>query len=186
MTILLSEHIADFDLDIALKEISEQRRAYVLKYKRELDRRLAVKSYLLLCEGLKSQYGIDEKPLFSYTANGKPTLTDYPEIHFNISHCDEAVLCVIDNHPIGVDIESVRPYDEELVTYTMNPEEQEQIKSSEHPGIEFTRLWTRKEAVLKQSGKGITSSIQNVLTENQCSLTTVVGPNQKYVYSICT
>ena len=99
--ILLSEHIYDFDLDAALQIIPEQRRDYALKYQREIDRRLSVKAYLLLCEGLRELYGIQEMPLFSYTPSGKPMLTHYPEIHFNLSHCDEAILCAIDTQPIG-------------------------------------------------------------------------------------
>ena len=63
--ILLNEHIYDFDLDAALQIIPEQRRDYALKYQREIDRRLSVKAYLLLCEGLRKLYGIQEMPLFS-------------------------------------------------------------------------------------------------------------------------
>ena len=184
--ILWSEHIYDFDLDVALREIPEQRRTYVLKYKFELDRRLSVKAYLLLCKGLRNLYGIQEMPQFHYEPHGKPTLANYPDIHFNLSHCNEAVICAIDSHPIGVDIESIRPYDKELVQYTMNPKEQEQIRTAECPEIEFTRLWTMKEAVLKRSGEGISNNLHEVLSDCKWTLSTIVSPNHKYVYSICT
>lgn len=183
--ILLSEHIYDFNLDAALEILPVQRRDYVLRYRREHDRRLAVKAYLLLHEGLKRHYGIEEMPLFDYTPKGKPFLVNYPEIHFNMSHCDEAVLCAIDNQPIGVDIECVKPYDEELVQYTMNVQEREEIKQSNRPDIVFTRYWTRKEAVLKRSGEGITNHINDVLTECPWELSTFISPKQNYVYSIC-
>lgn len=183
--ILLSEHIYDFDLDAALRIISEQRREYALKYHREIDRRLSVKAYLLLCEGLKKSYGIQEMPLFSYTTSGKPILTHYPKIHFNMSHCNEAVLCAIDTKPIGVDIETIKAYDKELAQYTMNPKELEIIENSSCPEVEFTRFWTMKEAVLKCSGEGISNNIKEVLAECIGNITTTIAPNQKYVYSIC-
>ena len=183
--ILLSEHIYDFDLDAALQIIPEQRRDYALKYQREIDRRLSVKAYLLLCEGLRKLYGIQEMPQFSYTTSGKPMLTHYPEIHFNLSHCDEAILCAIDTHPIGVDIESIKAYDKELAQYTMNPNELAIIERSARPDIEFTRFWTMKEAVLKLSGEGISNNIKEILTGCTEDITTTFSPNQKYVYSIC-
>ena len=183
--ILLSEHIYDFDLDAALREIPEQRRVHALKYKFELDRRLSIKAYLMLCKGIKSLYGIDEMPEFHYDHRGKPFLANYPNIHFNISHCNEAVICAIDNHPIGVDIESIRAYDEELVQYTMNPDEQKQIRRAKHPEIEFTSLWTMKEAVLKRSGEGISNNLHEVLTDCKWRLSTIISPNQNYVYTIC-
>lgn len=183
--ILLSEHIYDFNLDAALQIIPEQRRDYALKYQREIDRRLSVKAYLLLCEGLRKLYGIQEMPQFSYTTSGKPMLTHYPEIHFNLSHCDEAILCAIDTHPIGVDIESIKAYDKELAQYTMNPNELAIIERSARPDIEFTRFWTMKEAVLKLSGEGISNNIKEILTGCTGDITTTVSPNQKYVYSIC-
>lgn len=183
--ILLTEHIYDFNLDAALETIPEQRRVHALRYRRELDRRLSVKAYLLLCEGLKSHYGIHEMPQFEYTPKGKPYITHYPEIHFNISHCDEAIICAIDNHPIGVDIESVKIYDKELAQYTMNNLEMEQINRSLRPDIEFTRLWTMKEAVLKRSGDGISNNLPYVLTKCKWSISSFVSPKQNYVYSIC-
>ena len=59
--ILLTEHINDFDLETALKQVSEQRRKYALRYKNERDRRLCIKAYLLLCEGLQKEYGITDE-----------------------------------------------------------------------------------------------------------------------------
>lgn len=183
--ILLNEHIYDFDLDVALRIIPEQRRDYALKYQREIDRRLSVKAYLLLCEGLRELYGIQEMPLFSYTTSGKPILTHYPEIHFNLSHCNEAVLCTIDTQPIGVDIESIKAYDKELAQYTMNSKEMATIENSSRPEVEFTRFWTMKEAVLKRNGEGISNNIKEILTKCTEDITTTIDPNQKYVYSIC-
>ncbi|MDO4757336.1 MAG: 4'-phosphopantetheinyl transferase superfamily protein [Parabacteroides sp.] len=184
--ILLTEDIYDFDLEIALKEVSEQRRAYALKYKNELDIRLCVKAYLLLCEGLWKKYGITEKPLFEFEKYGKPTLVGYPDIHFNISHCKEAIICVLEDRPVGVDIESIKPFDKELALFTMNEKEMKQILSSQSPNIEFFSLWTQKEAVLKYSGDGVRNNMRDVLSQTSSNkLKTWVSPHKKFVYSIC-
>ena len=182
---LLNEHIYDFDMDAALQLLSDQRRAQVLRYKHELGRRLSVAAYLLLCEGLRNKYGIEEKPLFTYGEHGKPALLGHPGIHFNLSHCKEAVICVLDDKPVGVDIEMVRPYKESLARYTMNEEEWQQIQRAASRELEFTRLWTQKEAVLKLQGDGIRGDMKMVLSLHPVPIQTVVSENKKYVYSVC-
>ncbi len=212
--IYLNDDIASFDFEAALPLLSEQRREQALKFKHELGRKTCAMAYLLLCEGLRKEYGITERPVFEYGEHGKPAIVGHPEIHFNLSHCREAVICVLSDQPVGVDIESIREYKDTLIDYTMNDKEVEQIMQSERPDIEFIRLWTMKEATLKLSGEGINNNLKDVLVNvnvNDClalqrhtrlcprtphsrrenatlskrELTTVVGPEARYVYSIC-
>lgn len=183
--VLLTEDIWSFNLDAAWQEISGQRREYALKYRNELDRRLCVRAYLLLCEGLRKGYGITSVPLFEFGKYGKPMLVGYPDIHFSISHCPEAVICVLDDNPVGVDIELVSSFDEQVARYAMNQEELRQIKSSSRPDVEFACLWTRKEAVLKQSGFGLSDNVKEVLTAHPLPVETFISRNLHYVYSIC-
>lgn len=109
-------------------------------------------------------------------------------MHFNLSHCREAVICVTNDSPVGVDIECVSAYDEEVARYAMNADELEQIHCSPRPDVAFTRLWTRKEAVLKCSGQGLVSQteLRNILLSNSLSLFTVESPDLRYVYSVCS
>ena len=53
MIILVSEKIWEFDLEAALKDISEQRREQAVKFKFEQGQRLCVLAYQLLKEGLQ-------------------------------------------------------------------------------------------------------------------------------------
>jgi len=181
--IYLNDCIEDFDLFRALPLLSEQRRNQCLKYKRELGRKTSALAYMLLCEGLRKEYGISEKPLFKYGKHGKPSIVGHDDIHFNISHCCNAVVCAINSHPIGVDVESLSSFDISLVSYTMNTHEQERIICSPRPDIEFIRLWTMKEAVLKLSGKGLCCDMTTILTGNE-SVCTVVNLEKEYVYSV--
>ena len=112
--IYLSEHIWDFDLPSALEEISEQRREQALKFKFEQGQRLCVLAYQLLKQGLREEYGITENPVFEYNEHGKPSIVGHPEICFNLSHCKEAAACVICDHPVGIDVESIREYKDGL------------------------------------------------------------------------
>ena len=166
MLVLVSEAIWDFDLEAALKEISEQRREQALKFKFELGQRLCVLAYQLLKQGLREEYGIMENPVFEYNEHGKPSIVGHPEICFNLSHCKEAVVCAVSDKPVGVDVESIREYRDSLVHYTMNDEEIQEIESSEHPASAFIRLWT-----------------MSVIDIHTYKYTTV--DRQRYIYTVC-
>ena len=181
--VLLSEDIWQFDLNAALEEISSQRREQALKFKHEQGQRLCVLAYLLLKQGLREEFSITENPVFEYNEHGKPSIVGHPEVFFNMSHCREAVICVVSSRPVGVDVESYRSYNESLVHYTMNDAEIMQIQSAETPEVAFIRLWTMKEATLKLSGQGISNQMKEVIDRDKISYTTV--EKDKYVYTVC-
>ena len=183
MITLVREDIWAFDLQAALKEISEQRREQALKFKHEQGQRLCVLAYLLLKQALREGYGITENPVFEYNEHGKPSIVEHPEIFFNLSHCKEAAICVVSDQPVGVDVEGIREYKESLVNYTMNDEEIAQIKTAENPAAAFIRLWTMKEATTKLIGTGISNDMKTVIDPTKYKYTTV--DRQRYIYTIC-
>ena len=185
MHIYLSQDIWDFDLDAALAEISEQRREQAVKFKHELGQRLCVLAYQLLKQGLSEVYGIEENPVFEYNEHGKPSIVGHPEICFNLSHCKEAAICAISDQPVGVDVESVRSFNESLVRYTMNEDEIRQIESSEDQAVAFIRLWTMKESAMKLIGTGISNDMKHVLQQEGLNFETSVDAQSRFVYSIC-
>ncbi|MBR4480828.1 MAG: 4'-phosphopantetheinyl transferase superfamily protein [Prevotella sp.] len=183
MKTLISEHIWDFNLEAALKEISEQRREQALKFKHEQGQRLCVLAYQLLKQALREEYGITENPVFEYNEHGKPSIIGHPEVFFNLSHCKEAAVCVVSDQPVGIDVESIREYKEGLVHYSMNDDEIQEIESAEHPDVAFIRLWTMKEATLKLIGTGISNDLKTVLDTAKYKYTTV--ERQRYIYTVC-
>lgn len=184
--VYIDDNLHDFDLAAALNVISGQRREQALRFKFELGRRQCVLAYLLLKKALCEEYGLNGNPLFSYGEHGKPFIVGHPEIHFNLSHCREAVACAVSDRPIGIDVESIREFRESLVRYTMNEAEVQQIMSAERPEVAFTRLWTRKEALLKLTGRGITDNMKAVLTlAGEHRFTTVECIEKGYVYTVC-
>jgi len=201
VTLYLNDDLQHFDWQAALPLLSSQRREQCLKFKFEQGRRTCAAAYLLLCEGLRREYGITEPPVFEYGEHGKPAIVGRPDIHFNMSHCREAALCALSDKPVGVDVESIGRYNESLVRYTMNDDELAQIQQSDRPDVAFIRLWTQKEAVLKLAGTGITDNMRTVLTAAAPpltaaatvlggsaveTLTTFINEDKQYIYSIAT
>ena len=181
--IYIEDKIYDFDLAAGLQEISEQRREQALRFKFEQGQRTCVLAYLLLKRALREEYGIMENPIFEYNEHGKPSIVDHPDIFFNLSHCKEAAVCVISDHPVGIDVESIREYKESLVRYTMNDAEIREIESSENPASAFIRLWTMKEATMKLVGTGISNDMKNVIDTTTYHYTTV--DRRQYIYTVC-
>ena len=89
--IYIDQKIEDFDLKEALAMVSQQRRDHALRYRQERDQRLSLGAYRLLQRALNVEYGITEPPVFDYDSHGKPLLTDYPHIFFNMSHLLTAI-----------------------------------------------------------------------------------------------
>ena len=181
--IYINDDITSFDLTAAMPRLTEQRREQVLRFRHELGQKLCAAAFLLLCDGLRQEYGIIAPPLLGYGEDGKPFLSDYPHIHFNMSHCSQAAICALSPHPIGIDVERIRSYNESVARYTMNDEEMRQILSSPHPDIAFIKLWTMKEALLKLRGTGIRKNMKDVLTGEE-RFTTVVNTARGYIYSV--
>ena len=168
--IYIDDHINDFDLQEALASVSAQRQAQALRYRHERDQRLCVAAYRLLQRALATEYGIDELPQFTYDANGKPVLAGHPDIYFSLSHCRAAVACAVSDRPVGIDVETLDHYSEEVAARVMNEEEMRQILESPHPDAAFTRLWTMKESLFKLTGDDRGGDIAGMLEDcsNYC------------------
>ncbi len=120
-------------------------------------------AYLLLVHALKEEGVFEEMPEFCYNEHGKPYLKNYNGWYFNFSHCRIAVCCVLSREEVGVDIEEVKDYKESLAAYICNEVEIKALDDSDDIKDEFYKLWTRKEAVFKLKGSGITKEIKGIL-----------------------
>ncbi len=184
--VYIDNDIYGFDLDEALAEISGQRRQQALRFSHEEGRRQCVAAYRLLMHALKTEYGITENVEFGYEVGGKPYIEGHETIHFNLSHCRSAVACAIDDKPIGVDIEAVRPFKDSLARHVLSPSEYEKAIASADPAYEFTRLWTMKESLLKLTGRGLRADLKTVLPcPDGFFHTTFNIPSSRLICTVC-
>lgn len=196
----------DAEVERMLPLVSAQRREVALRYKFTFGRFTCLKSYVMLQQLVQEMLAETEErwlPLqqrlkewngnFVYNEHDKPfmqnALGDCIEgIDFNISHCKNAIAVVLSNRPVGVDVESFRHAEDALLRRTMNPEEQEEVRVAADPTEAFTRLWTRKEAVLKLRGTGLVDDLHGVLLPNSefpaFSLETRVNREKQYVWTL--
>ena len=163
---------------------SDQRREQALSYKHLFGQFACLKSYVMLRELLEQQ-GLSHPFIFAQNEHGKPYLKDHPDVHFNLSHCKNGIMVAVSDQPIGVDIESYRNVSDSLIRYTMNEAEQHIIQTSDDPIRTFTEYWTKKEAVFKLRGTGITKDLHCLLDGGEL-VETFVNTDKQYAYSIAT
>ena len=104
---------------------------------------------------------------FSYGPYGKPALAgehkDSP-LRFNLSHSHRlGLVAVTENNELGVDVEYVRAdlASEDIARRFFSPCEVEAFKvlAKEDQVAAFFRCWTRKEAFIKATGKGLSQPL---------------------------
>ena len=141
----------------------------ILKYHRLEDRQATLFGKLLLLKALQNNYPdswFDKFHSLQVSPYGKPFIEGGPE--FNISHSDNiVVLALAGNHPIGIDIEKIRCIDindfskelpETAILY-----DQYDVDEANHL---FFDCWTKKEAVLKAKGTGLSAPLKQVVLNN--------------------
>ena len=101
------------------------------------------------------------------TSAGKPYLADYPDVFFNLSHCQNNwVLVITTTGRIGVDIELIRPRNgmQALVKRCFSAAEQQSWNAmpEDEKQRRFYQYWTAKEAFVKAVGQGIALGLDKV------------------------
>lgn len=118
----------DDDRLAALSPSRWRRRADGMRFVREQRQELVAGGLLA---DMLSELGLREPFEIQVTPSGKPLLPG-GGCHFNLSHSDGVVMCVLADDPVGCDVERLAPLDDEL---------EREIGSIEK--------WTLKEAAFK-------------------------------------
>ncbi len=103
-----------------------------------------------------------DKLLFSNSVDGKPFLSDFDDIHFNVSHSSSlwGMAVTYNNCEIGFDIENERErkFMDKIIETHFHPKEFTDyinISCEEKRMSYFYHLWTQKESYAKYLGRGL-------------------------------
>lgn len=156
----LSEDISDERARQWQEMIPEERKERLLRYRFREDflRSLAGEAVARMLIGEKRGL-LPQDVAIAHPAMGKPYLTDIADLHFNISHSGDWVVCAIADMPVGVDIEEIREdrVTPALMEKVLSEKEREYLASchaTERSQV-FYRYWTLKEAYAKYTGEGL-------------------------------
>ncbi len=127
--------------------------------------------------------------------HGKPILVEQrqrAQVEFNVSHAEQVVGISVARRPVGFDVESTERCVDigALSQRVMSVAERAAIFSN--CGIEaqrscFLRYWTRKEAVLKRDGCGLSrdpTGIETAESMTQCGRIFSFAPRPGYIASV--
>ena len=165
--------------------VPDERRTEALRYRHLFGQYACLKTYAMLADLLVLEGHTAPLPPFCRSEHGKPFFAPETGLpHFSISHCPAALAVAISDRPIGIDIERIRPVSEALIEHCMNADETHLILHAPEPARAFTRLWTRKEALFKLLGTGITDDLRDILATSTPTLLTLEDPTHDYITTI--
>lgn len=135
----------------------------ILKFRRWQDAQLCLLGKLLLSEGFRlCGHGEHLLENIQYTEYNRPYMAG--DIDFNISHSGEVVVCAISKGTrIGIDIERIKEISIRDFTNEFSESEMDDIMDAPNPLSAFYRLWTKKEAIVKADGKGLSIPLKEII-----------------------
>ena len=184
--IYLYDTLENYSDDQYLKHLNALpawRKEKALQYKKLDDRKRSVLDFVLLQRALREGYGINEVPEFVYNEFGKPSLPNL-SIHFSLSHCKDAVACAVSDHNIGIDVESIVPYNPDVARRVCTATELKMLEQSANKDVDFIKLWTAKEAISKYEGIGLSLPFSEI-DVSKYATDTQVCYDKNYCITIC-
>ena len=149
-----------------LRRIPESMQRRIRKYRRWEDAHCGLFGKILLIEGLK-KYHISEEKLeeILYTEYSRPYLNE--AVDFNISHSGTGVVCALSkNGRVGIDIEEIKPLDLSDFKRQFTDQELSLMREAKDTYHEFYLWWTRKEAIIKADGQGLSIPLKKINFQN--------------------
>lgn len=168
-------NIAEIDLDSRMKDIISrcpyERKTLAESTKNKLNAHHTYVSGALLYSLLSDEsFGFDHNEIMNLSIskddNGKPFLSDYPNIFFNFSHSYNYVICALSTAgPIGCDVEFHRKNAKiDNIAERFFEENEAKRVINTFPTDEKTKLfyryWTSQESYIKANGQGLRNGLK--------------------------
>ena len=161
--------LTDAEYDKWYSLMSEDKQLRVDRFRFVDDKKRTVVGEMLARKAIAEWCSVAPESIeFGIKEHGKPYAKDLA-VEFNISHSGDMVVCAVDDKPVGIDIEQIRPIDltvakrictdeELLYLFCHNPTEQDFTYTTDKEILtRFFELWTAKEAYGKCIGEGVKS-----------------------------
>ena len=127
-----------------------------------------------------------ERLCFRNNQFGKPELAGETLLKFSLSHSKTVAVLAVDHaQPVGVDVEDVRPIEAEVADRHFSATELADLRGLQGEAwlAGFYRCWTRKEAILKAEGVGLSRGLDtfdvSLLADKKAEL---ISTRQRFSY----
>lgn len=169
--------LSDTEYDKWYSLMNEDKQCRVDRFRFYDDKKRTVAGEMLARKAIAEWCGVfPENISFGIKEHGKPYVKDLA-VEFNISHSGDMVVCAVNDKPVGVDIEQIRPIDltvakrictdEELLYLFGHVPIEQDFTYTTNTGIltNFFKIWTAKEATVKRKGTGV-AEIKSSISES--------------------
>lgn len=155
------------------RTLPPERRQKIDGFRFRRDKNLSLGAGVLLYHAL-ARAGV-AAPRFTRGPQGKPALAGRQDLHFNLSHGGQRVLCAVSDRPVGCDVEPVTEMDPEIARRFFAPGEYAYLLGAEPARRQetFFRLWTLKESFVKATGLGMALPLEAFWVDLAASPVTV-------------
>ncbi|NOU63259.1 4'-phosphopantetheinyl transferase superfamily protein [Paenibacillus sp. LMG 31461] len=167
--------------------VSSEKGSRIKRYYRLEDAQRVLAGDILIRYLLSQKLNLSNKDIrFGVNPYGKPFLLLDNEMHFNISHSGNWVVCCIDNQPLGIDVEQIQPIDLKLADRFFAFEEIVSLnhKKESEKINHFYNIWTLKESYIKAVGKGLSIPLNSFSIKfnkkGYITVTSKVDPDDYY------
>ncbi|WP_145035250.1 4'-phosphopantetheinyl transferase superfamily protein [Paenibacillus sp. Y412MC10] len=165
-----SDHIRDETFRALFQTLSPDRQEYVSKFRRASDYQRSVLGDALAHRMLRDKLGRERTNMeIIRNAYGKPFLKDHDNLHFNVSHSGQWVVCAVGYEPLGIDVEKMENIDMDIAKRYFHKTEFNALLNCP-PSERLSRffdLWTLKESYIKAVGKGLHLPLDSFVMERQ-------------------
>lgn len=127
-----------------------------------------IKSLEYVSKILQKYYHI-ENPKFTHNQYHKPYLSNN-KYYFSLSHTQNIIVIIIDSNEVGIDIETIRPFNEGVAKKLFNNNE---LGYVERNNYNFTEVFVCKESYLKYLGTGLSDDAKNIDVLNNQQINTL-------------
>lgn len=143
--------------DTLLQFVSKEKADRIKKHYNNTDKKLSLYAQLAVKLIVNKEYGIDINRITIITDDfGKPYISEYPDIYFNISHTHNIIAIGFSYNPVGIDIEKKNNKSMDIAKRFFTQNEYEYIRcNKKNQNDAFLEIWTKKESYIKCSGIGL-------------------------------
>lgn len=157
ITVLYAD-VSKLDINKEYPQLSQYRKEKIKKLKQEKDKKMSLGAELLLIKAIKTYYPKTVLPLEIETNQfGKPMIKGADNLNFNLAHSQDIAVCAISDKPLGLDAEHISRVSEKI---------RDRYFTENEKKLDFGYIWTRKEAVVKAEGTGITVGLDKFDVSN--------------------
>lgn len=149
--VVLDENLKLEEFKESIAFLPPERQNKIARYRFEKDKLLS------LAAGLLIRRAIGESPII-FGEHDKPYAES--DVFFSVSHSGRVAAIATDDAEVGLDIEQLPDESRlKIADRFYHPRERKYVNGSQDPCRAFCEIWTRKEAVLKMTGEGISTDL---------------------------